>query len=329
MRSRRLKSTALHKVHTQLELTWQLYCTPIAKWHFFAFKHTYTHKTFEWNIPNSSTPYLDNLLHRDDVSSVPQADGLFRGETLEALLHHLQTEHIVIIINKLDKSYLTLWKLLFFLNCLHVRPHTSLKSLCSMKIVLVNGTMWLPLASLAGKSGTFTSDWRRGRREEDSVQNQMERILQALRQQQCRVFGFSRLCPNLSTCRKVSYGDFEWFQYSHGSGCRLVQDVPDAGLKEVGLCRSLGNRHPHLQEDATNYYTSVPPSSSVLSKFQQASTLHTLAQKLFIASGGKPLLLSAVRVKRRGSSQSLRKEAFSGHLKRLCSGSMKWHIKEC
>lgn len=36
-----------------------------------------------------------------------------------------------------------------------------------------------------------------------------------------------------------------------------------------------------------------------------SNTLHTRAQKLLIASGGKPLLLSAVKVKSRGSSQSL------------------------
>lgn len=48
-----------------------------------------------------SNTYLDNLLHRDDVSSMPQADRLFWGESLEALLHHLQTEHVIIIINQL------------------------------------------------------------------------------------------------------------------------------------------------------------------------------------------------------------------------------------
>lgn len=36
--------------------------------------------------------YLDNLLHRDDVSGVPQADRLLWGEALEALLHRLQME---------------------------------------------------------------------------------------------------------------------------------------------------------------------------------------------------------------------------------------------
>lgn len=36
-----------------------------------------------------------------------------------------------------------------------------------------------------------------------------------------------------------------------------------------------------------------------------SNTPHTRAQKLLIASGGKPLLLSAVKVKSRGSSQSL------------------------
>lgn len=98
---------------------------------------------------NSNT-YLDNLLHRDDVASMPQADRLVWGEALEALLRHLQTGDIIMIIT-----------CRLFLNCLHIGPLTSLKSLCSMKIVLVNGTMWLPLASLAGKSGTFTSDWRK------------------------------------------------------------------------------------------------------------------------------------------------------------------------
>ena len=36
-----------------------------------------------------------------------------------------------------------------------------------------------------------------------------------------------------------------------------------------------------------------------------SNTLHTRAQKLLIASEGKPLLLSAVKVKSLGSSQSL------------------------
>lgn len=103
-----------------------------------------------WNI--ISDIYLDNLLHRDDVSSVSQADRLLWGEALEALLHHLQTEiaHIVIII------IIEVFLIVGIFTAL-----TSLKSLCSIKIVLVNGTMWLPLASLAGKSGTFTSDWRK------------------------------------------------------------------------------------------------------------------------------------------------------------------------
>lgn len=42
-----------------------------------------------------------------------------------------------------------------------------------------------------------------------------------------------------------------------------------------------------------------------------AFILLTRAQKLLMASGGKPLLLSAVKVKRRGSSQSLQTENIS------------------
>lgn len=41
---------------------------------------------------------LDNPLHSDDISSVPQADRLLWGEAFEALLHHLTTEFIIIII---------------------------------------------------------------------------------------------------------------------------------------------------------------------------------------------------------------------------------------
>lgn len=101
--------------------------------------------------------YLDNLLHRDDVSSVPQADRLLWGETLEALLHHLQTKIIIIIIVVI----FIIIMITFFSTVDIFTALTSLKSLCSMKIVLVNGTVWLPLASLAGKSGTFTSGWRK------------------------------------------------------------------------------------------------------------------------------------------------------------------------
>lgn len=55
-----------------------------------------------------SNTYLDNLLHRDDVSSMPQADRLLWGESLEALLHHLQTEHVISIIIQLYELHLPL-----------------------------------------------------------------------------------------------------------------------------------------------------------------------------------------------------------------------------
>lgn len=92
---------------------------------------------------------------------MPQADRLFWGQTLIALLHHLEKKSkIIVVIIIIFSPQIIL--------CCEVCYFTSLKSLCSMNIVLVNGTVWLPLASLAGKSGTFTPDWSRRGQHEDS-----------------------------------------------------------------------------------------------------------------------------------------------------------------
>lgn len=48
--------------------------------------------------------YLDDLLHRDDIPSMPQANRLFWGQTLVALLHHLQKEFIIIIFGPQSKN---------------------------------------------------------------------------------------------------------------------------------------------------------------------------------------------------------------------------------
>lgn len=169
-----------------------------------------------------------------------------------------------------------------------------------MKIVVVNGTTWLPLASLAGKSGTRTSDCRRrGQKQESDYARYFESNSNSV---MCNVCGFMS-CTNLWVLRKVSYGDFKWFQYSHDSGCWVVQKVPHTRLQKVGLCRCLGNCDSHLPEDVTYYYKTV--LSLYIWLLVPSSIPHTRAQKLLIASGGNPLLLRAVKVKSRGSSQSL------------------------
>lgn len=100
-------------------------------------------------------------------------------------------------IKKLHKGslLLLLWGYLFFSSL------TSLKSLCSMKIVRVNGTVWLPLASLAGKSGTRTSDWeRRGRRQKESAPMMLNNTLKTA---YTEYNGFSEMSLMFNVCVSV------------------------------------------------------------------------------------------------------------------------------
>lgn len=200
-----------------------------------------------WNEPlKYLDAHLNDLLDRDDITSMPQTNRLFWGQTLVAFLHHLQKRTFIITFCP-ERSccwYCEGW-------FLYVSLLTSLKSLCSMKIVLVNGTTWLPLASLAGKSGTRTTDCRRA-----IVGIRIYKIFR-VPQLQCNVCGFTS-CTNLCVLRQVSYGDFEWFQYSHGSGCWVVKEIPHTRLQKVGLCRCLGNCDSDLPEDAIYCYKTAP-----------------------------------------------------------------------
>lgn len=90
----------------------------------------------------------------------------------------------------------------------------------------------------------------------------------------------------------------------------------------MGLCRRLGNCDSDLPQDVTYYYTAAPFLHTQL--LVPSSILLTRAQKLLIASGGKPLLFSAVKVKSLGSSQSLsRKELFYSYFTDSTLYSMK------
>ncbi len=114
-------------------------------------------------------------------------------------------------------------------------------------------------------------------------------------------------CANLWVLRKVSYRDFERFQHSHGSGRRLVQHVPHAWLQQMGLRRRLRNCDSDLPTNET-LHNKTPHTLNYFVPSSNSSILHTRAQKLLMASGGKPLLRSAVKVKSLGSSQSLHSE---------------------
>lgn len=81
---------------------------------------------------------------------------------------------------------------------------TSLKSLCSMKTVRVKGTVWLPLASSAGKSGTRTSVWKRSQKDYFLLKYNVKEYTRSSNL-------FYKQCTNLEVLRKVRYGDFEWF----------------------------------------------------------------------------------------------------------------------
>lgn len=108
---------------------------------------------------------------------------------------------------------------------------------------------------------------------------------------------------NLWVFGKVGYYDFEWFQDCHGSGSCVIQKVPHACLQKMWLCRRLGNCDSNLPK--MSCFATQQRSTNICNDTVFKSTLRTRAQKLLIASGGKPLLLSAVKVKSRGSSQSL------------------------
>lgn len=94
------------------------------------------------------------------------------------------------------------------------------------------------------------------------------------------------------------------------SGCRIAM-----ALGAVSFKKSL--THASRRCGSVVVWETVTPTcrgvvfnyTTVLNECMQlqgpSNTLHTRAQKLLIASAGKPLLLSAVKVKSRGSSQSL------------------------
>lgn len=165
-----------------------------------------------------------------------------------------------------------------------------------MKIVAENGTVWLPLASLAGKLGTCTSDWR----EKEHGQEEVRTYRISLKLE--RDLWINTPNANLCAFGEVSDCDFEWLQDCHGSGSRVIQKVPHTCLQKMWLCRRLGNCDSNLPK--VSRFTTIALNECVQLQ-GPSNTLHTRAQKLLIASGGKPLLLRAVRVKSRGSSQSL------------------------
>lgn len=98
--------------------------------------------------------HLNDTLYRYDVSCMSQAYRLIWSQALISLLHHLQQTHKTV-------PPLLLWNACSIEN-FHIwynLKNTSLKSVCSIKMVFEKGTTWLPLASLDGKSGTRSSFW--------------------------------------------------------------------------------------------------------------------------------------------------------------------------
>lgn len=168
--------------------------------------------------------YLDDLLDRDDIPRMPQAYRLFWGQTFVALLHRLQTTTIILSPKTPAEIQVTI-----------IFSQTSLKSLCSMKMVAENGTMWLPLASLAGKFGTCTSDW-------GGKEHQQE----GLKYTRLWYSHTNTSDTNLWAFRKVCNCDFEWLQDRHGSGSCFIQKVPHTRLQKMWLRRRLGNCYSNL-----------------------------------------------------------------------------------
>lgn len=123
-------------------------------------------------------------------------------------------------------------------------PQTSLKSLCSMKIVAENGTAWFPLASLAGKLGTCTSDCRG--KEHGQEEFRTYRISIKLDRYLCINTPNTHLC----TFGKVGNCDFEWFQDCHCSGSCVIQNVSHTCLQKMWLCCRLGNRDSNLPKSS-------------------------------------------------------------------------------
>lgn len=117
-------------------------------------------------------------------------------------------------------------------------------------------------------------------------------------------------CIYLCIRRQISDGHFEGFQDSHGPRCSVIKHIPHTWLQQVGLRRRLGNSHTHLREksEVEQIKNLFCPNvcANPLNRIQCVFSL-TRAQKLLMASGENPRLLRAVRVKRRGSSQSLQK----------------------
>lgn len=104
--------------------------------------------------------------------------------------------------------------------------------------------------------------------------------------------------------REVGDGDLERLQDSHGAGGLLVQHLPSTRLQEMRLHRCLGHRHTNLQDSLLSPHCAGDTSSC---PHPILSPAPTRAQKLLMASGGKPRRRRAVSVKSRGSSQSLRR----------------------
>lgn len=109
-----------------------------------------------------------------------------------------------------------------------------------MKIVAENGTMWLPLASLAGKFGTCTSGWR-GQEHQQEGLKYTECLLTRVWYSHTNTSD-----TNLWACRKVRNSDFEWLQDRHGSGSCFIQKVPHTRLQKMWLRRRLGNCYSNL-----------------------------------------------------------------------------------
>lgn len=108
-----------------------------------------------------------------------------------------------------------------------------------MKIVAENGTMWLPLASLAGKFGTCT-DWRWKEHQQEGLKY-TEYLPTRVRYSQTNTSD-----TNLWASGKVRNCDFEWLQDRHNSGSCFIQKVPHTRLQKMWLRRRLGNCYSNL-----------------------------------------------------------------------------------
>lgn len=58
--------------------------------------------------------HLDDLLDGDDIASMPQANRLFWGQTLVALLHHLEKESKMIVIIIFCPQIILCWEVCNF-----------------------------------------------------------------------------------------------------------------------------------------------------------------------------------------------------------------------